>query len=179
MAAKPRDSVKMTDAEITSYLEENNKVQVATVGPDGAPHLTTLFYAVIDGQIAFWTYASSQKIKNLRRDPRVSCLVETGVEYSELAGISLRGRARLVEDYDGIRALGERVSERMVGMDDPGISKELKDALLDHQATKRVGVIVEAERVASWDHAKMSAPPGAAAVSAQDNNQNTFTTEES
>ena len=166
MAGKPRDSVKMTAAEIEDYLTSNNKVQVATIGPDGAPHLTTLFYAMVDGRIAFWTYGSSQKIKNLRRDPRISCLIETGVEYSELAGISVRGRAPLVEDYDGIRALGEQVSQRMVGMDDPGISQELKDALLDHQATKRVGVIVEAERIASWDHSKMSAPPGSASVEA-------------
>ncbi len=179
MAAKPRDSVRMSDAEIKEYLEANNKVQVATIGPDGAPHLTTLFYAVIDGQIAFWTYGSSQKIKNIRRDSRVSCLIETGVEYSELAGISLRGRARLIEDYDGIRSLGEQVSQRMAGMDDPGISQELKDALLDHQATKRVGVIVEAEHIASWDHAKMSAPPGAAAVAPNNSEEITDTSEES
>lgn len=82
MAGKPRDSVKMTAAEIEDYLTSNNKVQVATIGPDGAPHLTTLFYAMVDGRIAFWTYGSSQKIKNLRRDPRISCLIETGVEYS-------------------------------------------------------------------------------------------------
>jgi PPOX class probable F420-dependent enzyme len=173
MANESRGSVKMTDAEIKEYLADNNKVQVATIGPDGTPHLTTLFYALIDDRIAFWTYGSSQKIKNLRRDPRISCLIETGVEYSELAGISLRGRASLVEDYDGIRALGEQVTKRMVGMDDPGISQELKDALLDHQATKRVGVIVEPEHVASWDHAKMAAPPGAAAITREKETPNT------
>ncbi len=173
MSGKSRDSVKMTDSEVEDYLSDNNKVQVATIGPDGAPHLTTLFYALIDGRIAFWTYGSSQKIKNLRRDPRLSCLIETGTEYSELAGISLRGRATLVEDYEGIRSLGEQVTKRMVGMDDPGISQELKDALLDHQATKRVGVMVEVEHLASWDHAKMAAPPGAAAVTRKEESANT------
>ena len=76
------------------------KVQVATIGPDGAPHLTTLFYVLDEGRIAFWTYGSSQKVKNLRRDPRITCLVEDGDDYFELRGVSITGRARLIEDYE-------------------------------------------------------------------------------
>jgi len=156
--AAGRDAVRLTGAEQAEFLGEQLKVQVATIGADGAPHLTTLFYALDDeGRIAFWTYASSQKIHNLRRDPRVSVLIEDGEDYFELRGVSIRGRARLIEEYDAIRALGARVLERMSGGADLG---ELGDQLLDAQARKRVGVVVEPDRIASWDHRKMSALPG-------------------
>ena len=156
--ASGRSAVRLTDEEQREFLTSNMKVQVATVGPDGAPHLTTLFYALDDeDRITFWTYGSSQKIANLRRDPRLSALVEDGVDYAELRGVSIRGTARLVEDYDEVRALGARVMARMAGGVDLG---ELGDQILDKQATKRVGVVIEPERVASWDHRKMSAPPG-------------------
>lgn len=156
--AAGRDAVRLDERELEQFLVEQMKVQVATVGPDGAPHLTTLFYALDDaGRITFWTYGSSQKILNLRRDPRVSALVEDGDDYFELRGVSIRGTARLVEEYDEIRAIGARVMTRMAGGADLG---ELGDQLLDKQATKRVGVVIEPERVASWDHRKMSALPG-------------------
>ncbi|MGZ4474482.1 MAG: pyridoxamine 5'-phosphate oxidase family protein [Nocardioides sp.] len=156
--ATGRDSVRLSDEELATFLAEQMKVQVATVGPDGAPHLTTLFYALDEaGRITFWTYGSSQKITNLRRDPRVSALVEDGQDYFELRGVSIRGTARLVEDYDEIRVLGARVMTRMSGGVDLG---ELGDQILDKQATKRVGVVIEPEKVASWDHRKMSALPG-------------------
>jgi PPOX class probable F420-dependent enzyme len=153
-----RAAVRLSAAELAAFLGEQTKVQVATVGPDGAPHLTTLFYALDDaGRIAFWTYGSSQKIANLRRDPRISALVETGEDYFELRGASIAGRARLVEEYDEIRALGARVLARMSGGADLG---GLGEDILDQQATKRVGVVIEPEKVASWDHRKMSALPG-------------------
>ena len=63
-----RAAVAMTDDELANFLETNMKVQVATVGPDGQPHLTTLFYVMVDGQMFFWTYGRSQKIQNLRRE---------------------------------------------------------------------------------------------------------------
>jgi PPOX class probable F420-dependent enzyme len=148
----------MSEAEIADFLASNMKVQVATVGPDGAPHLTTLFYALLDGQVAFWTYGSSQKIANLRRDPRITCLVEDGREYGELRGVSIQGKARLVEEYDEIRALGTKVVQVMAGGAHLG---ELGDQIVDGQARKRVGVVVEPTRVASWDHRKMNgALPG-------------------
>lgn len=153
-----RDAVRLDEEELAQFLADRMKVQIATIGPDGAPHLTTLFYALDDaGRIAFWTYGSSQKIANIRRDARVSALVEDGEDYFELRGVSIRGTARLVEEYDEIRALGARVLRRMSGGADLG---ELGDELLDKQATKRVGVVIEPERVASWDHRKMSALPG-------------------
>lgn len=155
--ARSRDAVRLTDEELDAFLAAQMKVQVATVGPDGAPHLTTLFYVLDEGRIAFWTYGSSQKIANLRRDPRISCLVEDGEEYFELRGVSIQGRARLVEEYDEIRALGARVAARMAGGVDLG---DFGDEIVSQQAHKRIGVVIEPDKVASWDHRKMSALPG-------------------
>lgn len=155
--AKGRSAIAMSEAEVEDFLAADMKVQVATVGPDGAPHLTTLFYVLDEGRIAFWTYGSSQKVKNLRRDPRITCLVEDGDDYFELRGVSVTGRALLVEDYDEIKALGSQITQRMAGDADLG---GLGEQIVEQQARKRVGIIVEPDKVASWDHRKMSALPG-------------------
>ena len=152
--ASGREAVKLTEDETRGLLEDNLKVQVATIGPDGAPHLSTLFYVLDDeGRIAFWTYGRSQKILNLRRDPRISALVEDGTDYFELRGVSINGTAELVEDYDDIVALGGKVARAMVGGADLG---EFGDDIVKKQARKRVGVIVVPDKVASWDHRKMT-----------------------
>jgi PPOX class probable F420-dependent enzyme len=155
--ASGRDAIRMTESELTEFLDTNMKVQVATVGPDGRPHLTTLFYVMVDGRIFFWTYGRSQKIQNLRRDPRITCLVEDGEDYFELRGATVFGKARLLEDYDELVDLGGRVATRMAGGADLG---ELGEQIVTQQARKRVGVIVEPDRIATWDHRKMTAPPG-------------------
>jgi len=155
--AKKRNAVAMSEAEIEEFLAGDMKVQVATIGPDGAPHLTTLFYVLDEGRIAFWTYGASQKVKNLRRDPRISCLVEDGEDYFELRGVSIRGQARIQEDYEEVKAFGARMTQRMAGDADLG---ELGEQIVEQQARKRVVIVVEQGLVASWDHSKMSAPPG-------------------
>ncbi|HEY6933865.1 MAG TPA: TIGR03618 family F420-dependent PPOX class oxidoreductase [Marmoricola sp.] len=148
-----RDAVRMDEQEVTDFLASHRKVQVATIGRDGTPHLSTLFYVLDEGRIAFWTYASSQKVVNLRRDPRISCLVEDGEDYFELRGVTVTGKARLLEEYDDIHALGTRVASRMAGGADLG---DLGRDLVERQARKRVGVVVEPDKVASWDHRKLA-----------------------
>lgn len=143
----------MSPQEVDSFLAESMKLQVGTVNPDGSPHLTTLFYVVQDGRLAFWTYGSSQKIKNLERDPRISCLVESGSDYFELRGVSIQGEARLVRDEDGIRRIGTAVATRMAHGADLG---EIGSAEVERQVRKRVGVLVTPSRTASWDHSKMT-----------------------
>ena len=155
--ASGRNAVTMSDGEIEQFLTDNMKVQIATIGPDGTPHLTTLFYVLEDGMVAFWTYGRSQKVVNLRRDPRITCLIEDGEDYFELRGVTIQGKARLVEEYDDIRALGARVAKRMAGDVDLG---DFGDEIVEQQARKRVGIVVEPIKVASWDHHKMAAPPG-------------------
>jgi len=160
--ASGRNAVTMSDGEIEQFLADNMKVQIATIGPDGTPHLTTLFYVLEDGMLAFWTDGRSQKVLNLRRDPRITCLVEDGEAYFELRGVSISGKARLLEEYDDSHALVSRVAARMAGAPSGEQSDlgELGDAIVDQQARKRVGIVVEPIKVASWDHHKMGALPG-------------------
>src|SRR4026209_2854274 len=96
------------------------KVQVATIGPHGEPHLTTLFYVLEEGRIAFWTYGRSQKIANLRRDDRITCLAEDGGDCFEVRGVSISGRARLVEVYNEVVRIGSRIATRMADGADLG-----------------------------------------------------------
>jgi PPOX class probable F420-dependent enzyme len=151
-----RDEVKMTDQEITDFLAANIKVQVASLGPDGAPHLSTLFYIVRDGQIAFWTYGRSQKIRNLERDPRVSALVEDGDDYFELRGVSITGRAEIIRDYESIYSIGSEVATRMVAADSFEALGDFGRETVEKQAQKRVAVVIHPDHVATWDHRKMT-----------------------
>ncbi len=155
MAGGNRDAVRMSEAEVEALLGENLKVQIACNGHDGIPHLSTLFYVVMDGKIAFWTYGRSQKIRNLERDPRVSALVEDGVDYFELRGASITGRAEIVRDPDRIFEIGSAVATRMVAAESFEALGDLGRQTVEKQATKRVGVIVHPEHVATWDHRKM------------------------
>ena len=156
--AKSRQAVSMSEEEVADFLAARIKVQVASIGKDGAPHLATLFYVVQDGCIAFWTYGSSQKVKNIERDPRVSALVEDGTDYSELAGVSIQGTAEIVRDPDGIRRIGSAVVTAMAGGADLG---DLGRDIVEKQVAKRVGIVIRPDKAASWDHSKMSALPGA------------------
>lgn len=151
-----REKVRLSEAEVQGLLEGNIKVQVAANGHDGHPHLTTLFYVVRDGRIAFWTYGRSQKIVNLERDPRVTALVEDGTDYFELRGVSIEGRAEIVRDRETILEIGKAVSVRMFGVDSFEALGDVGAQTVEKQADKRVGVIIHPDRVASWDHRKMT-----------------------
>ena len=155
-----RDAIRLDERELVDFLAENLKVQVATVGKEGTAHLTTLFYVVLDaGRVAFWTYDRSQKIRNLERDPRITCLVEDGTDYFELRGASITGTAELVRDPERIFEIGSAVATRMVGA---GSFEELGDLgaqEVRRQATKRVAVIVTPEHISTWDHRKMRQSP--------------------
>jgi PPOX class probable F420-dependent enzyme len=158
MTSAAREASRMTEAEAWDLVAEMRKLQVATVGPDGRPHLVTLFHVVLDGRLMFWTYAKSQKIRNLERDPRLTCLVEAGDEYAELRGVQVTGRARILRARADIAAVGRAVVHRMLGLDpdtapDPAVAPEVEREVA-RQAQKRVAVEVVPERVASWDHRK-------------------------
>lgn len=153
--AAGRQAIELSPGELQDFLAQQVKVQVATNGPDGVPHLVTLFYALIDGRIAFWTYGRSQKIRNLERDPRLAALVEGGDDYFELRGALVKGRAELVTDPDRIVEIGSAVATRMFQVSS---FEELGEAGADEvrrQARKRIAVIVHPESVATWDHSKM------------------------
>ncbi|MFB4312989.1 pyridoxamine 5'-phosphate oxidase family protein [Actinomadura sp. 21ATH] len=157
MAGSRREQIRMTDAEVAAYLAESSKVQVATLGKDGAPHLVTMFYALLDGKIAFSTYRTSQKVVNLRRDPTMTCLVEDGTEYSELRGVSLYGKGRIVDDPEVRLQVGAVVGARLAGLPVPEMGAPLDPAFkegLERSLAKRVIIVMEPDRVVSWDHRK-------------------------
>jgi nitroimidazol reductase NimA-like FMN-containing flavoprotein (pyridoxamine 5'-phosphate oxidase superfamily) len=87
-----RDAIKMTDDEVWAFLDGRHTLQTASINKDGTPHLVAMYYAVMDGRIAFWTYGKSQKVLNLQRDPRISVMVETGEAYSDLKGVTVTGQ---------------------------------------------------------------------------------------
>ena len=151
---KQRDQITMTDAEVSALLAGSHKLQLATINRDGTPHLVTMFYVMLGGQIAFWTYRSSQKARNLARDPRVTCLVETGEEYFDLRGVQVLGTVRCVEDPDGVLGIGRRIAASM-----PGAHAGMADDYVARTARKRLGYLVQPRRVVSWDHRKLL-PPG-------------------
>jgi len=153
-----REQIKMTPDEIQEFLASRFKVQVATVDRDGAPHLVTMFYTLLDGKIAFTTYARSQKVVNLRRNPAMTCLVEDGLEYGELRGVKLKGTGRIIEDPETRSLVGRVVGCRMAGLPIPRPGEPLDPAVaegIEKALAKRVVVVLEPEHITSWDHRKL------------------------
>ncbi len=141
----------MTGEELEELLAGPHKMQVATHNPDGTIHLVTMYYAMVEGLPAFWTYATSQKALNLRRDPALTALVETGEGYGELRGVSFTGRAEIVEDLDRVFEIGKQIYGRYLDF-------ALEGPVLDYvaaQARKRIVMLVHAEKTVSWDHRKL------------------------
>ena len=150
--AKRRDQIRMTEEELWRFVEEQQSLQVATINKDGSPQLTTLWFAVVDGAITFETYTKSQKIVNLRRDPRIAVLVEDGTEYAKLRGVSINGRAELADEPAAV----ERCAREVMKRNQPEIPAEMLDEAAKAMARKRTAVIVRPEKIASWDHRKLT-----------------------
>ena len=145
-----RDAIKMSDDEISAFLEAGRDLQVASINADGTPHLVTMWYAMQDGEIAFWTYGKSQKIINLRRDPRLSVLVATGEVYEQLKGVSIQGQAEIVDDPDDVLRYGEAVYERYWGPLNDTVREGVRA-----MGAKRVVIVVKPDKILSWDHSKL------------------------
>ena len=144
----------MTDEEVEAFLDGRHTMNVATIGPAGRIHLVAMWYGFLEGAPAFWTYGKSQKILNLRRDPRITALVETGEQYEELRGVELVGTGTIVEDRERIMELGRSVFERYTGP----YTDEMKP-FVEMMLNKRIVVRVEPERIRSWDHRKLGMDP--------------------
>jgi PPOX class probable F420-dependent enzyme len=161
---KQRDQVTMTPDEVAAMLAATRKVQLATINADGSVHLVAMYYVLMSGQITFWTYRSSQKARNLARDPRVTCLVESGEQYFDLRGVQVRGTAELIDDPAAVREIGRRVAAGMAGLpgDIPGgaTGTDALESYVEHAARKRVGFTVRPGRVISWDHSRLPGTAG-------------------
>ena len=146
----------MSDAEVGAFLDEERTLVCATIGRDGFPHLMPLWYVVRDGQLWSWTFAKSQKVRNLERDPRATLQVEAGTGYAELRGVMLKCDVTIHRDTDTVAELGlELFARHHVGESD-----ELDDdtrAMVLAQAPKRVGLQFAERSCATWDHRKLAA----------------------
>ncbi|WP_370945600.1 pyridoxamine 5'-phosphate oxidase family protein [Amycolatopsis sp. cg5] len=150
-----RDQIRMTPEEISAYFDEQKVINVATMSPNGRPHLAPLWYFPHGDGVATWTYGTSQKAKNLRRLPEATVLIEDGDSYEKLRGVSLEAEVELVEDTERIIEIGVALTQRYAG-GKPGdpVPDELK-AFITAQAGKRIGLIFKPTKVISWDHGKL------------------------
>jgi PPOX class probable F420-dependent enzyme len=148
-----RAEITLSEAERRELLDAERVVTVATQGPRGWPHLMPMWYVVRDGRIWCWTYAKSQKVRNLERDSRATLLVETGFEYTELRGVQIEADAHIHRDLDVVFEFAKELTVRYA----EGIDSVEGDAAeaLKAQAPKRVAIEFEPKRVASWDHRKL------------------------
>ena len=148
-----RDQIKLSPAEQRELLDEERIVIVTTIGPRGWPHSMPLWFVVRDDEIWGWTFAKSQKVRNLERDPRATLLVEAGREYGELRGIQIEAETEIVRDVERVFEFAKELTVRYA----QGIESVEGDAAaaLRAQAPKRVALRFEPVRTATWDHRKL------------------------
>ena len=146
----------MTSEEIRGFLGECMTATLTTLGRDGWPHSTAMWFILGEGSLRMWTYAKSQKAVNLRRDPRFALLTEAGTNYLQLRGVLIQGRARILDEFDEIVAIGKALHGRYVLGQDTDFEVDEKSLEgIRSQAHKRVGLELPFDRVASWDHGKL------------------------
>lgn len=151
-----RGQIQLTPAEITAFLAEGKVANIATIGPNGRPHLVSLWYVPrgngVETVLETWTYAKSQKAANLRRLPQATILVETGDSYEKLRGVSMECDVELVEDTEKITRIGADLLHRYSSSPEVATSASQFVRL---QAPKRVGLICRPTKIVSWDHSKL------------------------
>ncbi|NGX08886.1 pyridoxamine 5'-phosphate oxidase family protein [Mycobacteroides franklinii] len=153
MGSNQRSQIVMSDEEITEFINNSRTTTMATIGADGQPHLVAMWYAVLDGEVWFETKAKSQKVVNLKRNPTITCLIEDGLTYDTLRGVSIEGQAEIVEDPDVLFQVGISVFERYTAP----YTEEMKP-IVETMLNKRIAVRVRPARIRSWDHRKLGLP---------------------
>ena len=148
-----RAQVVMSHDEVVDFLHQQRSSTVATIGPNGRVHLVAMWYAVLDEHVWIETKSKAQKVVNLRRDPRMSFLVEAGHTYDQLRGVSLEGTGTVVEDPDVVWDVCVNVFERYNGP----YTEEMRP-FVEVMAKNRVAVRLDVERVRSWDHRRLGLP---------------------
>jgi PPOX class probable F420-dependent enzyme len=156
MGVNQRAAIVMSEEEVRAFLEQSRTATMATIGPGGQPHLVAMWYGLVGDTIYFETKTKSQKVVNLRRDPRISVSVEAGQSYDQLRGVSVEGTATIIDDTtsDEYWAAGISVFERYQG----AYTEEMRP-FVEAMMNKRVVVRVHASRVRSWDHRKLALEP--------------------
>jgi general stress protein 26 len=147
-----RDQIKLSPAEQAEFLAQQRVVICATNGHRGWPHLMPLWYVVRSAELWAWTYAKSQKIRNLERNPRATLQIEAGESYDQLRGVMIEAHTELHRDLEVVSKLGAELLARYSG----GLVTPEIEAAVAAQAAKRVALQFVPERTASWDHRKLA-----------------------
>jgi Pyridoxamine 5'-phosphate oxidase len=157
-----REQIQMTEAEAAAFLAEERTVTCATIGPRGWPHLMPLWYVLREAhggpRLWSWTYAASQKVRNLERDRRATLQVESGELYQELRGVMIESDVLVHHDLDVVKALGHEIFARYAAPRGQPPAQDLPaevGEMVDRQARKRVALEFVEVRRASWDHRKL------------------------
>jgi nitroimidazol reductase NimA-like FMN-containing flavoprotein (pyridoxamine 5'-phosphate oxidase superfamily) len=155
----------MSDVEVRAFLAQERTVTCATLGPRGWPHLMPLWYVLrpapqgeTDPRIWAWTYARSQKVRNLERDPRATLQVEAGERYDELRGVALECEVVIHRDLETVAELGRELMLRNAVPRGTEPQAELPPEgreMIQRQAAKRAGLEFVVRHRASWDHRKL------------------------
>jgi len=155
-----RKEISLTAEEVEIFLAEKLTLIVTTLGKDGHPHTAPMWFFTDDGKIVFRSFTKSQKIVNLRRDPRITVLLERGIGYTELQAVMIKGTARLIDGADdpayvleAYRRLAARYA--MVGSEPVALDPAALEQAFGKFAPKNTAVIVEPDRIFSWDHTKL------------------------
>ncbi len=148
--ASRRDKIRMSDRELERFLADHHIVSCATLGPRGRPHLVPLWYLPEGRVLRGWTYAKSQKARNLEREPRATIGIEDGVKYEELRGVMFECDVEVERDSAKVEQNGLMLFERYAGE----LTPEIRD-MVAKQAPKRVGLRFVPSRTVSWDHRKL------------------------
>jgi PPOX class probable F420-dependent enzyme len=146
-----REQIQMSEDELHAFLDEQMVMQCATVGPSGRPHLVPLWYVADGAELRGWTYAKSQKARNLDRDAHATIGIEDGVQYHELRGVMLECDVVLEREADRVARFGLELFERYTGGELPAETREM----VEKQAAKRVGLTFKPTRIVTWDHRKL------------------------
>ena len=148
-----RGQIKMTQEEVDAFLRERHSMTMSTISPDGSIHSVAMWYGFLEGAIAFETKKKAQKVQNLLRDPRLTCLVEAGETYDQLRGVSLVGTGEVIEEPDRLWELGVSVFERY----NAPYTEEMKP-FVEVMLHKRVVVKLHVAKTVTWDHRKLGLP---------------------
>jgi hypothetical protein len=141
-----RGSIAMTPDEVAAFLSEQRTLTCATLGADAWPHLMPLWYVLREGECWAWTYAKSQKVRNLERDARCTIQAEAGEAYGELRGVMMKCVCAIHRDPAVVAGVGRELAARYTGG---------AGAVAPEQAAKRVALQFIVSDVASWDHRKL------------------------
>jgi PPOX class probable F420-dependent enzyme len=109
--------MKLSD-DVRAVVESGRLAHLVTVNRDGSPHVTIVWVGLDGDQIVIGKLAEDQKVRNLRRDPRVSLSIEAdGEQHGMQNYLVVEGTAEV--EPGGAPALLHQLAQRYVG---PGTS---------------------------------------------------------